>query len=83
MAFGSGIFKVFISLVIYLTKCRCIPNSKKLVQRLPASKIKVLDSVPGIFELCGQFVFASRKEKTTHREVALDLSPTTVTGTAV
>jgi len=25
----------------------------------------------------------SRKEKTTHREVALDLSPTTVTGTAV
>ncbi|KAG0552159.1 hypothetical protein BDA96_01G485400 [Sorghum bicolor] len=56
---------------------------RKLVQRLPACKIKVLDSVPGIFELCDQFVFACRKEKTTHREVALDLSPTTVTGTAV
>ncbi|KAG2553781.1 hypothetical protein PVAP13_9KG621550 [Panicum virgatum] len=33
--------------------------------------------------LRGQFVFACRREKTTHPEVALDLSPTIVTGTTV
>ena len=58
-------------------------QTPRIVQRFPACKIKVLDSVPNIFESCRQFVFACRREKTTHPEVALDLSPTIVTGTTV
>jgi len=41
------------------------------------------DKSPVFFESCRQFVFACRREKTTHPEVALDLSPTIVTGTTV
>ena len=37
------------------------------------------DKSPVFFESCRQFVFACRREKTTHPEVALDLSPTIVT----
>ena len=54
-------------------------QTPRIVQRFPACKIKVLDAVPNIFESCRQFVFACRREKTTHPEVALDLSPTIVT----